>query len=80
MAKKYKFKVAITQMTDNGAQVYAGCDKYYGEAIFTSTFNHCYFNDLTLKKVKGGAKGGGNYIGIENNEIYRVMKFDKIET
>lgn len=77
MPKRYKHKVAITQMTNNGANVYAGCDNYRGEADFSTTYNHCYFNDLTLKKIKGGSKGG-NYIGAENGQIYRVMKFEKL--
>lgn len=77
MAKKHKYQVAITQMTINDSSVYCGCDSYYGEAEFTATYNHCYFNDITLKKIKGGSKGG-NYINIENDAIYRVMKFDKL--
>jgi hypothetical protein len=32
--------------------------------------------DLILKKIKGG-RSGGNYKGIANNEIFRVMKFEK---
>jgi len=77
MANKHKYKVSITQMTDEGSNVYAGCDNYRGEAEFSSTYNHCYFNDVTLKKIKGGSKGG-NYIGIDNGEVYRVMKFKKL--
>ncbi len=77
MAQKHKYKVSITQMTNNGAYVYSGCDSYSGEAEFTSTYNHCSFNGITLKKIKGGSKGG-NYTGIEDGEIYRVMKFDKL--
>jgi len=77
MPKRHKHKVSITQMTNNGAKVYAGCDNYKGEADFSTTYNHCYFNDLTLKKIKGGSKDG-NYIGVDNDEVYRVMKFEKL--
>jgi hypothetical protein len=77
MANKPKFKVAITRLTENGAYIYGGCEELRGEATFTSTYEHCYFGELILKKVKGG-KSGGNYSGIENNEIYRVMKFEKL--
>jgi len=77
MPNKHKYKVAITQMTVNGAYVYSGCETYHGEAEFTSTYNHCLFNNIKLKKVKGGSKGG-NYVGVENKEIYRVMKFEKL--
>jgi len=77
MAKKHRYKVAITQMTDNGAPVYAGCDSYHGEAEFTSTYNHCSFNGVKLKKIKGGSNNG-NYLGLHNGEKYRVMKFEKL--
>ncbi len=64
MAKKHRYKVAITQMTQNGAYIYAGCDEYKGEAEFTPTYNQCHFNDKTLKKIKGGSKGG-NYLVLD---------------
>lgn len=77
MANKPRFKVAITRLTENGAYVYGGCEQLRGEATFTQTYDHCYFGELILKKIKG-SKSGGNYSGIENNEIYRVMKFEKL--
>lgn len=78
MPKKHKFIAAIDQMTSNGAPVYAGCNKYRGEAIFTSTFNTCYFQNKTLEKVKGGGKNDSNYKCVESGEFYRVMKFEKL--
>ncbi|WP_373034118.1 hypothetical protein [Sulfurovum sp.] len=77
MAKKHRYKVSITQMTINGGYVYAGYSNYRGEAEFTSTYNQCHFDDKTLKKIKGGSKGG-NYSGVEDGEIYRVMKHEKL--
>jgi len=71
MTKKHRHKVAITQMTQNGAYVYSGCETLHSEAEFTSKYNHCTFNHIKLKKIKGGSKGG-NYVGIENNEVYFV--------
>lgn len=77
MPSKPRYKVAITRLTDNGAYVYGGCEELRGEATFTPTYNHCYFGDLKLKKIKGG-DSGGNYRGVGNEEIYRVMKFEKL--
>ena len=77
MPNKPKYEVAITRITENGAYVYGGCEKLKGIATFSPTYNHCYFGELKLKKIKGG-QAGGNYSGVENNEIYRVMKFDKL--
>lgn len=79
MAKKHKFIATISQMTQNGAPVYAGCEHYRGEAIFTASFNTCYFNDITLTKVKGGGINDSNYKCGESGEYYRVMKFDKLQ-
>ena len=79
MANKHKFIAAITQMTQNGAPVYAGCNNYRGEAIFTSTFSTCYFNGITLKKIKGGGINDSNYKCKESGESYRVMKFEKLQ-
>ncbi len=78
MANKKHYKVAITQMTKNGAYVYGGFNHYSGEVTFSPTFNHCYFNGITLKKIKGG-RSGGNYECIDSGEVYRVMKFEKLE-
>ena len=77
MANKPKFQVIITRLTENGAYVYGGCEKLSGEAKFTSTYEHCYFGELILKKIKSG-KSRGNYSDIANNEIYRVMKLGKL--
>jgi hypothetical protein len=78
LPKKYRFIAAIEQMTNNGAPVYAGCNKYRGEAIFTNTFNTCYFQDKTLEKVKGGGINDSNYKCVKSGEFYRVMKFEKL--
>ncbi len=77
MPQKHRFITSITKLTLNGAFVYGGCDDFYGEAEFTPTYHHCYFNNVKLKKIKGG-EIGGNYRGIEDGEIYRVMKFKKL--
>ena len=77
MPNRHKFKVAITQLTLDGKYIYGGCKEFGGEAVFTPTYNHCYFENITLRKSKGGS-GGGNYIGVENGEIYRVMKVEKL--
>ncbi|MEX2964504.1 hypothetical protein [Microbulbifer sp. TYP-18] len=79
MAKKQKFIAAMSQMTQNGAPVYAGCERYRGEAVFTASFNTCYFNNITLTKVKGGDINDSNYKCEESGEYYRVMKFDKLQ-
>ncbi len=78
MPSKPKYKVAITRLTDNGAYVYGGSEELRGEATFTPTYNHCYLGDLKLKKIKG-CEGGGDYRGVVNNEVYRVMKFEKTQ-
>jgi len=65
-------------MTQNGAPVYAGCNHYRGEALFSSTFNTCYFEDITLTKVKGGGVNGSNYVCADSGEYYRVMKFEEL--
>lgn len=65
-------------MTKNGDPVYAGCNHYRGEAIFTSTFNTCHFKDVTLTKAKGGGINDGNYICKDSGEYFRVMKFEKL--
>ncbi len=57
----------------------AGCDHYRGEAIFTASFNTCYFSDITLIKVKGGGINDNNYKCEESGECYRVMKFEKLQ-
>lgn len=77
MPNKPRYKVVITRLTEDGAYIYGGCEKLRGEATFTPTYNHCYFMGLRLRKIKGG-QAGGNYCGVENNEIYRVMKFEKL--
>ena len=77
MPKKPRYKVAITRITDNGAYIYGGVETLRGEATFSPTYHHCYFGELTLEKIKGGASGG-NYRGVEDNEVYRVMKFEKL--
>jgi hypothetical protein len=77
MPKKHRHIVSITQMTENGAFVYGGCESYRGEAEFTSTYNQCHFNGKILTKIKGGERGG-NYRGMEDGEVYRVMKFEKL--
>jgi len=79
VAKKHKFIASITQMTKNGAPVYAGCEHYSGEAVFTSTFNTCYFDGVTLIKIKGGGINDSNYKCEESGESYRVMKFKKLQ-
>ena len=79
MANKHKFIAAIIQMTKNGAPVYAGCKDYRGEATFTSTYNTCYFDGITLKKIKGGGINDSNYRCEETGESYRVMKFEKLQ-
>ncbi|MFD2232117.1 hypothetical protein [Alkalimarinus sediminis] len=79
MANKYKFLAAISQMTQNGAPVYAGFDHFRGEAIFTSSLNTCYFNGITLRKVKGGGINDSNYKCEESGEFYRVMKLEKLQ-
>jgi len=78
LAKKPKFIAAISQMTLNGAPVYAGCEHYRGEAIFTATYNTCYFNGIRLVKIKGGGINDSNYFCEESGESYRVMKFEKL--
>ncbi len=78
MAKMHRFKVAITQITNNGAYVYGGCDEYRGEAEFTYTYGHCHFNGKTLNKIEGHLKGG-NYSSMDDGEIYSVMKFEKLK-
>tara|TARA_R110001592_G_scaffold3525_25_gene20101 strand:+ start:13244 stop:13480 length:237 start_codon:yes stop_codon:yes gene_type:complete len=77
MAKRHKFVASITKLTNNGGYVYGGCDDYRGEVEFSSTYNQCYFTGKTLKKIKGG-RAGGNYEGVEDGEVYRVMKFEKL--
>jgi len=77
MTKKPRHIVSITQITNNGAYIYCGCYSYRGEAEFTSTYNQCRFNGKTLVKIKGG-KSGGNYRGVDDGEVYRVMKFEKL--
>ena len=77
MPNKPKHKVAISRLTENGGYVYQNREELRGEATFTPTYNHCYFGELKLKKIKGG-EAGGNYRGVSNNEIYRVMKFEKL--
>ena len=74
----HRFKVAITQTTNNGAYVYGGCDEYRGEAEFTSAYAQCYFNGKTLNKINGHIKGG-NYSDMDNGEVYRVTKFEKLK-
>ena len=78
LTRKYKFIAAISQMTENGAPVYAGFNHYRGEAVFTSTFNTCYFNDITLEKVKGGGINDSNYMCKTSGEFFRVMKFETL--
>ena len=71
-------KVEITQITNNGAYIYGGCDENRGEAAFTSTYGHCHFKRKTLTKIEGHLKGG-NYSSMDDGEIYRVMKFEKLK-
>lgn len=78
LPRKLKFVTAISQMTENGAPIYAGFNHYRGEAIFTSTLNTCYFEDKTLVKVKGGGLNDSNYKCSKTGEFYRVMKFDRL--
>ncbi|WOH36387.1 hypothetical protein RI844_13520 [Thalassotalea fonticola] len=78
MAKKHRFISAISQMTENGAPVYAGFNHFRGEATFTSTFNTCYFENRTLEKIKGGGINDSNYKCKASGEYYRVMKFEKL--
>ena len=65
-------------MTDNGAPVYAGFNHYRGEAVFTSTFNTCYYEHHVLEKVKGGGINDSNYRCQDTGEFFRVMKFEKL--
>ena len=69
--------MAITQFTKNGASIYSGCYEYRGEAVFTPSFHHCYFEERTLRKIKGGHPDG-NYRGDDDREVYRVMKFEEL--
>ena len=79
LPRKHRFVAAITRMTDNGAPVYAGCEHYRGEAVFTSTFSTCYFADKALTKVKGVGINDSNYQCKASGEFYRVMKFEKLQ-
>ena len=74
MPNRHKFIAAITQITENGAFLYPGNDIYRGEVTFSSTFNHCYFKEVTLTKVKGG-QHGANYKDIINEDLYRFSVF-----
>ena len=78
LPNKLIFNTAIDQMTENGAPVYGGCNKYRGEATFTKSFNTCYFQNKTLVKVPGGGINNSNYKCVESGEFFRVMKFEKL--
>jgi len=78
LAQKHKFITAISQMTENMAPVYSGFNHFRGEAVFTSSFNSCYFEGKTLEKVKGGGTNDSNYKCKESGEFFRVMKFQKL--
>ena len=64
---------AVAQLTKNGAAKYPWVSMARVEVTFTSSFDTCYVEGKTLKKIKGGANGG-NYQGVEDGEIYRVWQ------
>jgi hypothetical protein len=72
MGKKI-IKISLAKLTQNGAYTYPWVEMLRGEATFTPTFNTCYFQGRTFKKIKGGEKGG-NYEGVEDGEIYRIWQ------
>jgi len=78
LAKKPKFITAISQMTLNVAPVYSGCEHYRGEATFSPTYSPCYFNGITLVKIKGGGINDSHYFCEASGKSYRVMKFEKL--
>jgi hypothetical protein len=70
MAKK-PLPVFVKQLTNNGGYQYCEFDSVAGEAIFSASFHTCYFQGKTFTKLKGGRRGG-NYVGVEDGEIYRI--------
>ncbi len=81
MARK-TVRVSITKLTENRGELRPPVSVYNGDAQFSATYKHCYFNDVSLRKVKGGIGHGtngsygsaGNYVGIEDGEAYHVMQ------
>ncbi len=71
---KRKFKVFVNQLTQNGEYRYPWISQYQGEALFTSSFDTCYFDNRTFKKIKGCGPKGGNYKCVEDNEEYRISR------
>ena len=70
---KSTHNVSVAQLTVNAGFYYPWHAIASGEAIFSSSYNTCYFEGKTLQKIKGG-QSGGNYHGVEDGEIYRIWQ------
>jgi len=79
MARKSR-QLRVYKLTENRGELKPMKEIYSGVGEFSTSFNLCYFNDVTLEKVKGGighGKGGnrgsnGNYVGVQDGESYLV--------
>ncbi len=84
MARKTR-KTRIYKLTENRGELKPSLRVFEGDAQFSATYKFCYFNNMTLEKVKGGIGHGkhgnrgsaGNYVGIEDGESY-LVDHDKV--
>ena len=64
----------MNQLTENGEYQYPWIRQDRGVVRFSKTYNTCYFQDKTFKKIKGGGNCGGNYYCIETGDEYRISQ------
>ncbi|MHC4739021.1 MAG: hypothetical protein ACYS9Y_08975 [Planctomycetota bacterium] len=74
MAKKSKI-VFVKQMSEGQMRLgtyegYYGC----GEATFSKSGETCYFEDKTLKKIKGGRLNEATHRNLEDGNDYLVKE------
>lgn len=74
MVARRKIKVTILRLSLNGEYKYPWHSREVGEAEFTVSFAACYFAGRKFLKDKESAHGG-NYIGAEDGDSYRVWQW-----
>ena len=73
MPAKRKIRVSVARLTFDGKYQYPWHTIEYGEAEFTTSSATCYFEGRKFSKDKGNAYGG-NYLGSEDGDSYRIAK------
>ena len=75
MPNKVLQKSHINRLTVNKEYFYPWYSTEPGEVEFTHNFSTAYFKGLTFKRIRGGGEFGGNYICVEQDDEYRILKF-----